>query len=231
MERAWHVTTQDDAGPPDIRVRYGNGRNQRHGIGMERMGKKGLFWSKFHHLPQVHDENPVRNLPDDGKVVRDEKVRERVLSFELLKELEDLRPYGYIERRKSLIGNHQARTKGNSPGDADALPLPTRKFMRKATNIVSGKTHPFKEHFHLFPHGIPGNNTVHPESFLEDGLDGHAGVKRTKRVLKNHLHILANWPQLCRRKPGNILSSKKDSPFRRLKEPEDSHPESALSAP
>jgi len=50
-----------------------------------------------------------------------------------LEKVQDLRLDRHVERRHRLVGNHQSGPHCEGPGNADALPLPTRELVRGDT--------------------------------------------------------------------------------------------------
>jgi hypothetical protein len=60
----------------------------------------------------------------------DEKVEEPQAELELLEQVEDLRPEGDVERRDRLVEHDEFRRERNGTGDAEALALAAREFMR-----------------------------------------------------------------------------------------------------
>ena len=72
--RGRNGTLQHDALPLDRRVRDGNGREQRLGVGVQRVGKNVVGLAVLHQVAQVHNAHRVRDMLDNGQVVGDEQV-------------------------------------------------------------------------------------------------------------------------------------------------------------
>jgi hypothetical protein len=71
-------------------------------------------------------------MADYGQVMRDEYVRERQALAQLGKQVDDLRLNRNVESGDGLVRNDEAGLHRERTGDADALTLAARKFMRVA---------------------------------------------------------------------------------------------------
>ena len=103
----------------NVRVRHGNSGKQRLRVWVHRIVEEVFFASEFYHAAEIHDADLVRNMLHNGKVVRDEHVREIVLLLQILKEVDDLRLDGHVQRRNGLVANNQLRLDGKRFGDTD----------------------------------------------------------------------------------------------------------------
>ena len=61
-----------------VAQRIGNrcGRQERFGIGMERVSIQRLVAADFGDASQIHDCNPVANMSDDTQIMRNKYIRE-----------------------------------------------------------------------------------------------------------------------------------------------------------
>ena len=57
-----------------------------------------IFAHLFDRSPAVHDEHPIRNLVDDGKVVRDKEQSHPEFFAQVGKQVEDLGLHADVER-------------------------------------------------------------------------------------------------------------------------------------
>ena len=64
-----------------IRVEVGNSREQRLGIGMERLRKQFFCRRDLNNLAQLHDRNMVASVRHDGEVMGYEKKRKPQFSL------------------------------------------------------------------------------------------------------------------------------------------------------
>ena len=74
-------------------------------------------------LAAVHHGDVVRDVADDGQVVRDEEHGEPELALDVANQVEDGTLDGDVERGRDLVGEDDLRTRGERPRDRDALTL------------------------------------------------------------------------------------------------------------
>ena len=86
---------------------------------------------------EVHDRDPVRDVPDDREVVRDEQVREVELVLQRLEQVDDLRLDRDVERGDRLVRDDEVRVDGERAGDADPLALAAGELVRVARRRVT----------------------------------------------------------------------------------------------
>jgi len=79
--------------------------------------------SLFDDLAVLHDGHAIRDLRDDGEVMRDEKDREVMASAQVSEKAEDLSLYGNVEGRRRFVGDEKAGTVDDGHGDENALAL------------------------------------------------------------------------------------------------------------
>ncbi|MNL39954.1 hypothetical protein D3C87_1622640 [compost metagenome] len=95
------------------------------GIRVLRVFKQRRRGVVFFHFAILHDVDIVGELPDDGKVMRDQDYRHAERFLQVADEVEDLRLDGDIEGRCRLVGNQHIGIVGERHGNHDALPLAT----------------------------------------------------------------------------------------------------------
>jgi hypothetical protein len=129
IERAGNVTAHEavSSGGLDLRVRDGSGRQERLGVGVNWLFVQSLTVSDLDDFAQVHDGNPVRNVSQGRKVVRDEEKGEPELLLKVYEEVQDLGLDRHIKRGDGLVGDDEVRFHGKGAGDTDALALPARQ--------------------------------------------------------------------------------------------------------
>ena len=78
VRRAREVALEQDRRPRplDLRIRDRDRREQRDRVRVQRVVVEVVGGRELHDLAEVHDRDPVGDVPDDGEVVRDEEVRE-----------------------------------------------------------------------------------------------------------------------------------------------------------
>ena len=94
---------------------------------VELLGRRDL-----HHLAEVHDDDPVRDVAHDTEVVGDEHVAEMELLLEVVEQVDDLGLDGDVERRDGLVEQDQLRVDRQRPGDPDPLPLAPGELVGEA---------------------------------------------------------------------------------------------------
>ena len=56
-----------------------------------------------------HHSDPVAHMRDNAHVVRDDQIGEVALTFEILKQVENLRLHAHVERRRRLVEQRSSR--------------------------------------------------------------------------------------------------------------------------
>ena len=94
----------------------------------------------FDDAPSVHHGHAMRDLPDDGQVVRDEEVVEPAVALKLEEQVEDLRLHRDVERRDRLVADQERGSTRQRAGDADALPLPAARTRAGSGSRIAGSS-------------------------------------------------------------------------------------------
>ena len=85
---------------------------------------KNLFpWREFDDLSKIHDRDPVRDVTNRRKVVRDEKVGETKPFLQIREQVQNAGLNADVERRDRLIQDHHLGIDRKRAGNAHALPL------------------------------------------------------------------------------------------------------------
>ena len=84
----------------------------------------------FDDPAEVHDRDPVCDVPDDGQIVRDEQIGDAELTPQTGQEVDHLCLDRDVERAHWLIANDQIRVDSDRPGDPDPLALHTAELAR-----------------------------------------------------------------------------------------------------
>ncbi len=146
-------------------------------------------------LPQVHDRDPVGQVPHHRQVVRDEQIGEVELALQVLQQVDDLRLDGDVQGRNRFVANDEGRVDRQRPRDPDALPLAARKLMRVPVGEVRVEPHQTQQ---LLDASVAVARRPHPvvvQGLLDDVAHRHAGIQRSERVLEDHLHLPAHPAQ------------------------------------
>src|SRR5262245_53061174 len=73
-KRTWNITPQQLPLPPRVRLRDGDRCKQRTGIWMPWISEQLLRGCSLDDAAEVHDRDPVGDVLDHGKVVRNENI-------------------------------------------------------------------------------------------------------------------------------------------------------------
>jgi hypothetical protein len=179
---------------------------------------------------QVHDRDPIGDVPHDGEVVGDEEVRQRELGLELLEQVDDLRLDRDIERGDRLVGDDEVRVEGKGARDADALALATGELVREAAGGVAGKPDRLEELTHAGIEASSPAEAVDPHRLADDPADAVARVERGEGVLEDDLHAAAEGAELAFTAVCDVLAVEDDPARSRFVKPQDRAPHSRLTA-
>jgi hypothetical protein len=229
--RARQVAFEEDRRPLPLDLRVGdrNRGEQRDRVRVERVVVEIVRGRELHDLPQVHHRDPVRDVPDDREVVRDEEVRELEVLLQLLHQVDDLRLDRDVERRHRLVADDEVRVERQRAREPDALPLSPRELVRVAAGGVGGETDRLQQLPHLLPQILPAP-AVHAQRLADHASDGVAGVQRGVRILEDHLHAPSERSQLALAHVRDVGAVEDDPAGRRLVEPQQSPADRRLAA-
>ena len=74
----------------EFRVRHRDRRKQGLRVRMARITKQFIAIRNLHDLTEIHDANPVADVPDHRQVVRDEQVRKAQPLLQFHEKIHDL---------------------------------------------------------------------------------------------------------------------------------------------
>ena len=116
-----HVASSRSARLPRVVRHDRHGRQQRLRVRMHgRLVDRSR--AELDDLAEVHHRDPVRDVPDDGEVVRDEQVRRVELVLQLLEQVDDL---AWIDTSSAETGSSSTSSSGLS-ASARAMPMRCR---------------------------------------------------------------------------------------------------------
>ena len=98
-----------------------------------------LPWRHLDDLAEIHDRDTVRHVLDNREIMTDEEQRQA--KFPHLKQIDDLRLDGDVERRDRLVADDQVRLRRERPCDADALALSALEFVRPSVQRITRQAH------------------------------------------------------------------------------------------
>ena len=88
---------------------------------MQRAAQQFFRGRQFDNLPGIHHGHAVGHVADDAEVVRDEQNRHSEPLLKVMKQFQNLRLDGHVERSRRLIGNEQFRFAGQRHRDNHPL--------------------------------------------------------------------------------------------------------------
>ena len=181
IERTRHVAGEDDALPlaRGLRVRDGDGGEQRLGIRMDGVLVQVVRVRNLDHLAEVHDGDALRDVMDDEQIVRNEQIRHAELLLKLFEHVDDLRLDRHVERGDRLVADDELRVDREGAGDANALPLAAGKLMGVAAGMLGVQADIVHQLKDLFPAlFFVGVEMVDVQRLTDDVLDGHTRVEQ-----------------------------------------------------
>ena len=188
-------------------VRDGDGREQRLGIGVERVAVQLLRAGDLHDLAQIHDGHTVRDVLDHGKIVGHEQVGQAHLLLQADQHVDDLCLNGNVQRRDGLVHHEELGLHGQGTGNADALALAAGELVDEAVGVLLVQAHFFQQAVNfLGALGLVLIQVVDIHALGDDIADGHAGVQGSVRVLEDHLSLPLIGEQLTAFQGVNVLA-------------------------
>ena len=109
----------------------GNAAEEPVGIGVPGVMEELVYRPLLHHLPRVHDGNPIADLEDQPQVVRDVDLRRAVLPADVPDEIDDPRFHRDVQRGGRLVEQQQGGVGEERHRDDRALLLSARELVGK----------------------------------------------------------------------------------------------------
>src|SRR5712692_3678186 len=225
IHRARHLAGQLDALRLVLGIDGRNRREQRAGVGMVRAAVNLIARCDLDYFAEIHDCHAITDVLDDPQIVRDEQVGEFQLLLQVLQQVDNLRLDRDVERRDGLIEHQEARIYRERPRDADSLPLPAGKLVRKTIYRIGA--HP--DHGQQLDDSIfflpAAGKLMNLDSFTDDRPHPHPWIQRRVRILKHQLHLAAQCAKLGAAERREIAAVEIYFPFGRLEKFQDKPPE------
>ena len=206
VDRARHVTAQNDPLLLEAGVRLGHRRQQRLGIGVLRPQEQVGAVADFDDLAEIHHGDAVTDVLDDGDVVRDEQIGEAELLLQIAQEVDDLRLHRDVERRHRLVADDEARIERQGAGDADPLALTAGEFVRVAVQRLGPQADLVGERLDPLVERAAMGDPVIPQRLGDDVADPEARVQGGIGILEDDLQFAAIGPHLAARQLVDALA-------------------------
>ena len=155
------------------------------------MVKDFLRGRKLNHIAQIHDADSVRNILYNRKVMRDKQIGQLGIFLQILKQVDNLRLNGYIQRRNRFIADYKLRLNSQRSGDTDTLTLTAGELMRETMQKIRLQTALLHDSKHLRLHAVIflDEHMMRLHTVADDIAYRHPRIQRRIRILKNHLQI------------------------------------------
>ena len=217
---------EDDATCADARIRFGDRGEEGRRVGMLGRGEDLLGLRQLHDAPDIHDGHAVADMPHHAQIVGHEEVGQPELDLQILEQIQDLRLDRHVQGGDRLVGDHEAGPEGERAGDADALALAAAESMGEPSHVLGPQSDPAEELRHVLLALSPILHAVDEQGLSHQIEKRHARIERGEGILKDHLHLATQRPQLLPAQPAHvdhraIGDPHEDLPARRLDGPHD----------
>ena len=211
-----NLSRKDDAVHLGFGVGLGHRRQQ--GLGVRCKGASGceqlVGLGQLHHLSDVHNSDPIRDVLDDAEIVGDEQIGEIELRLQVLQKVEDLRLNRHVERRHRLVAHHELGAGCQRASNADALSLAAAERVGVALEVLHLETHHLHQLLDPVLQLLAARQSAGDQRLGDDVEHRHAWIERRVRVLKHSLVywlLIYHWSGLtsrreCASSPANRTS-------------------------
>jgi len=173
--------------------RFGRGCQQCRREWMTGVGIKCILVGDFDYPAKVHDSHSMAHVFHDSQIVGDKQASYSHLLLQVHQQVQNLGLYRHVQGAYRFVTDDKPGLEGDSPGDADPLPLSAGKLVRVAVSVSGAKTDAF-EKFVGEAASLSPLDSVYFKRFSDYPPDGHSRIEATERVLKDDLHLPAEAP-------------------------------------
>jgi hypothetical protein len=200
-------------------------------VGMGGRAVDAVDRADLDQLAEIHDADPVGEVPQDREVVRDDQRRHAALLLQPLHQVHHLRPDRHVEGAHRFVGDDQLRVEHQRPGQTDPLPLTSGELVWVPLDGVRRQPYLVQCQPDSLVLLSPSTLTLDLQGLSQDLADPHPRVERVERVLEHQLHVAACHPQRLAAKRVDVTVVVPDLPAVGLLE-SDEHPrQRGLAAP
>ena len=164
---------------------------------MRRRAEEVLGRADLDDLPAIHDRRRLADMRNHREVVADQEERHAGVALQIDHEVQGLRLHRDVERRDRLVGDDKLRPGDEGAGDGDALPLPAGEFVRIFRRVGAPQADRLERRRNALATFSPTGSAQGRQRFGDDPFNALPRVERAVRVLKDHLHVGAERPQLA----------------------------------
>ena len=133
-----NIAFQQDALLLVVNIGHRNGGQQCLGVGMHRLLVQLFCIGDLHDLAQVHNDDSVGDVFNNGHIVGDEDVGEATLTLQIVHQIQNLSLNGNVQCGNSLVADNNLGVDGQGAGNTDSLTLTagaTRSARRAASQL------------------------------------------------------------------------------------------------
>jgi len=141
---------------------------------------------------EVHDRDPVRDVGNDGELVRDEHRRQVQRLEQVVEQVEDLRLNRSVERAHRLVRDQELRLHRKSACDRYALSLSAGQLARIARRRCLRQPDEREHLGDVLVCLVLGYDSMDDSRLRDRAADLQPRVQRRVRVLEDHLHLPAD---------------------------------------
>ena len=197
---------------------------------MHRLAIEPVPIRQLDYPAEVHDRDAVGDMSNHSQIMADKQVGEAQPALQLLKQIDDLRLDRNVQRGDGLVANDQLRVQRKRAGNADALPLSAREFVRIPVGVAFAEPDRLHELANPLEPLRCGHRQVLDERLGNDRLHSHPRIETRLRVLEDHLHARTHPPDLARLRVGELHAIECDLSFRDAAQLKDGAAGGCLSA-
>ena len=177
----------------------GDRGEQAPGVGVAWRAEDLLGGRDLDDAAQVHDRDPVAQVPHHGQVVRYQQQREPEVFAQVLQQVEDGGLHADVEGRHRLVGDEDVGAQREGPGDRHPLPLAAGELARVRGQVRLAQPDQREQLRAERRDPVRGHHVVHPQQLAQHPAHGQPRVQRGVRVLEDHLDAAPVRPRPRRR--------------------------------
>ena len=161
---------------------------KRRRIRVSHRRENGFDVALLDHTARIEDRNAVGVARDKTEVMSDQHDRHSGVAPELLEQLENLRLYRHVERRRRLVGDQHARAERDCHRDQRALACAAGELMRIFVDAPARirNLHALEQCDRPFARLAFPDRKMRTQHFADLRADRENGIQRAQRVLKYH---------------------------------------------
>ena len=145
---------------------------------MARIGEQLVRGRGLDDAAEIHDGDPVGDVFDHRKIVRNEDVGEGKTLAKVGQQIEHLRADRNIERRNRFVTDNKLRFNRKRPRDRNPLPLAAGEFVRVSLTISGVEPDQTEQFGDAIAAAGCGNDVMQCQRFTDQLFHGHARIER-----------------------------------------------------